>query len=124
MYIGWAWHLIHHREPRKPTQVSFNMNTTECCTVSILMGEHNTCACRYCTRTTRILDINFIESLATPLTPLANLKVLMAAAAASSAMDGREREEGGEMKGEGGGALDEGNTAGRKMKSLALLCKR
>ena len=47
----------------------------------------------------------------------------MAAAAASSAMDDREREEGGEMKGEGG-ALDEGNMAGRKMKSLALLCKR
>ena len=73
-----------------------------------------------------------------PLTPLANLKVLMAAAAATSALEGRE-ERGGvaSAKEEVGVACvgkeevrgacvgeEEGSTAGRKMKSLALLCKK
>ena len=57
----------------------------------------------------------------------------MAAAAASSAMEGREggggqnNGGGGEVlvKGEGrGGGVEDGNAAGRKMKSLALLCKK
>ena len=63
-----------------------------------------------------------------PLTPLANLKVL---AEASSAMEGRE---GRGEEAEGGGCArsevcglvgdEEGGMAGRKMKSLSLLCKK
>ena len=61
-----------------------------------------------------------------PLTPLANLKVL---AEASSVMEGREGggEGGGCAKSEvcgGGGEEEGGMTAGRKMKSLSLLCKK
>lgn len=56
----------------------------------------------------------------------------MAAAEATSAMEGREGGGEGVRRGvevvkreeEVGGVTEQGNTAGRKMKSLALLCKR
>ena len=75
------------------------------------------------------------DSVVAPLTPLANLKVL---AEASSAMEGREGGTGGEGGGGGegkeaecakqevcgGGGEEEGGMAGRKMKSLSVLCKK
>ena len=78
------------------------------------------------------------DAVVAPLTPLANLKVL---AEASSAMEGRQGGGGGEAReggggGEGkeaecakqevcgGGGEEEGGMAGRKMKSLSVLCKK
>ncbi len=60
----------------------------------------------------------------TPLTPLANLKMLIAAA--SSALD-RERETEGAARRESAAARVDTvaeETTGRKMKSLAILCKK
>lgn len=69
-----------------------------------------------------------------PLTPLANLKVLIAAASTAREKEGSGRwpeEEGGapepmvEVKGEGEKGVKEiEDGGGRKMRSLAVLCKK